>query len=113
MKLKEIIWETCSKCGSRKIIQEESYGCDECKICIDDGLNPKQNKYPEVLVLTVFWKKAVKETIDFHYCSWKCLAKALKKVIKKKNIDFFSLPLCSFDNKNKGQTPKDFMNMFK
>jgi len=113
MKLKEQIWEKCSKCGCRtKKIQEESFGCDECKVPIDDGLNPKQNKYPEILNLTVFWNNG-EGTTHFNYCSWKCLVKALKKIIKNRKIDFFSLPLCSFDNKNKGQRPKDIMKLFK
>lgn len=116
MKLKDIIWETCSKCGrSTKVIQDESYCCDECKIPIDDKLNPKQNIYPEILNLTIFWKNGIGigETTYNQYCSWKCLVKALKKIIKNRNIGFFSLPLCSFDNKNKGQRPKDLMDLFK
>jgi len=113
MQLKKRIWETCSKCSGRtKVIQEESYGCDECKIPIDDKLNPKQNKYPEVMNLTVFWKNG-KDATHFDYCSWKCVIKALKKIVRNKEVDFFSLPLCSFDNNNKGQRPKDLISLFK
>jgi len=113
MKLKERIYKKCPKCHSTiDTLQEESFGCDYCTNPIDDKLHPKQKKYPEILDLTVFWKDD--KTIHYHLCSWNCLSKFLKRLIKKeKDIDFISLPICSFYNPHKGQTPKDLIKLFK
>lgn len=114
MKLKERKWDICKCCNQRtKIIQEDSYGCDTCRKSITDALlHPTQMKYSEVLGLMVFWKDDNKDK-DFHFCSWNCLFKMVKLLIKRKDINFMSLPYLAFDNKIKDQSPKEFISFIK
>lgn len=105
MKLKEQKWSECECCGSRKdVIQDESYGCDNCKEPIDEQLNVDHSKYHEFLEISVHKAEGGPST-RYHFCSWGCLFKKMKKI---KCDNFISLPFLTFEATRKGIRPRDF-----
>ena len=58
MKLKETKWRTCRTCHQRTtVIQEESFGCDECHKAIDEQLGSRNTQHHDHLEVTIFRKK--------------------------------------------------------
>jgi len=110
MLLKEEKREACEKCGRFiRIIQEASYGCDNCKKPIDDLINTGNTRYRDYLEITVFHHEGA-PTERFQFCSWKCVFNFLKKT---KTDYFLSLPFLSFEKTAKGQRVKDFLACIK
>lgn len=86
MIIKERVYQECKCCGSRKMVSDEEYGCDNCGKPIDmfNGDNH--------LGATVHWRD--KDAEGLHFCSWRCTFSKLSTV----NTDYFiSWPLVSFD----------------
>ena len=109
MLLKERVYEKCSQCNqTTKVIQEKSYGCDCCKKPIDELLNSGNTKHNDYLQVTVFHDG--NKADDFQFCSWVCVFKKLKKI---KTNYFITLPYLAYDQKEKGQTVKDFWKCIK
>ncbi len=84
-------------------ISEEVYGCDEC--------NKEIKEYPNEtgrLDLTIFFQN--NETERLHFCSWKCVLKALPKI---KTDYFITLPMIHYggDECVKGKDAKAFMKV--
>jgi len=99
MLLKDRVWKSCPTCGSnRELVSEEVFGCDQCHKKTSD----------EVLQVNVFFKNDV--TDNYHFCSWACVLKKLKRL---KSDYFIDLPLLHFDGAPKGQRPVDFWKAIK
>jgi hypothetical protein len=97
--IKEQEWKECKKCGSRKLIKHEEYGCDNCK----KPINTLWDKDKDYLKIDVFRHEL--ETEQKTFCCWKCALEYLSTV----ESDYFvSLPYISFDNATPGCTDKDF-----
>lgn len=93
-------YQKCKCCGrNEKMIQDELYGCDNCKKEIGDATKG----LTDYLEITAHYQKG--DSKRLHFCSWSC---ALTKLKKLKTDYFISLPFLSFDNKVKGQRPSDF-----
>lgn len=108
MKLSEREWEVCKCCNTRtKVIQEESFGCDNCGKPIDDLLNNPDNNHRHYLEVSVFHNDAATDHLQF--CSWKCV---LAKLPKIKSDHFINLPFLTFDNSlEKGIRAQDFFRL--
>ena len=104
MKIKESVIERCSKCGGYiKEVSPKQYGCDFCSKRIE--ISDRKEKSSPYLQATIFYHK---DTKDIIFCSWKCLFSYLKK-LEKKGINFFSLPVLTFDRND----PGDFFERIK
>src|SRR5437867_827265 len=89
----------CKTCGTRKLIQDRKYGCDNCR---------KEMDFDEDhLRLDVFHPQ--KETDNYQFCSWKCVFTTLRKI---KIDDFVSLPLLS-KNRVSGKDVRAFWKELK
>lgn len=86
MIIKERRYKKCSKCGARKFVAEEVYGCDVCKKQIDitDSVS--------YLHFTVFRQSG--DTEHLHLCSWDCV---LEKLSTLESDYFVDLPYLYFD----------------
>jgi hypothetical protein len=104
MIIKERKYEPCPKCGSRKLISDDEYGCDYCKNQID--LSKPDSDY---LRLTVF-KKKQEHPDEYHFCSWNCVFKKLKML---ETDDFISLPFLLADTDNSKINIKAFWKAMK
>jgi hypothetical protein len=103
MKIRDLVREKCSKCGCNgKVIQEEAYGCDNCRKIID--LSKPEADY---LKVDLFFQN---HTEHLQFCCWKCLFKKCRGV----TTDYFiSLPFLKFDTKKPGLCGKDFWKHIK
>ena len=110
MKLKETKWRTCRTCHQRTtVIQEESFGCDECHKAIDEQLGSGNTEHRDHLEVTVFRKKT-ESAEHLHFCSWRCALAHLPKIC----TDYFvSLPFLQYDGRWPGTTAKDFFDAHK
>ena len=108
MLLKEEKWESCKSCGTRtKIIQQQTYGCDNCKKVID--FNKDDVEYLE---FSIFHnnEEAQRKVV----CSWLCFSKLIKKLIRNKETDYFiNLPFIQFGHKKVGTRAQDFLKILK
>jgi hypothetical protein len=113
MKLKEAIYDNgCEKCGAgKKLVKNEVYGCDNCK---KEVSSPYDN-VRTYLEVTVFYKDAEEETRHFHFCSWECVFKFVKRIQKTKHKSnyFLNLPYISFDKELTRPIYKDFIKALK
>ena len=98
MIIKKSQFKKCPKCGNRKLVSDEEYGCDGCGTPIEP-----YNGEEEYLHFQVF--NHGKGTKQLHCCSWGCVFIALKK---QKSDYFISLPYVSFDMKNPKMQSKEF-----
>ena len=98
-------WDTCPTCKrNNKVIQDELYGCDNCKKRIGGQTNGMDD-YLEVIV-----HNHNKESERLQFCSWICVFEKLKTI---KTNYFISLPYLGFDIKTKGQRVEDFWKAIK
>jgi hypothetical protein len=106
MIISEREWSTCPTCHHRdKLLHEDIYGCDTCKKVID--LNSKKGL--EYLEAVKFYQTN-SEATRHHFCSWKCLAKWLKKTDCS---HFISLPYLSYDTPHGKRLTKEFLRLLK
>ena len=104
MLIKDRTYKECNGCGHRRIATNEVYGCDTCKKVIDTN-NPER----EYLSATVH-KKGADRATDIQCCSWRCMAKALRKV---KTNYFVSMPFLMYEKAAKGMRAQDFFALLK
>lgn len=86
-----------------KRISDDVYGCDQCKKVIPDHPNETQR-----LEITVF--RHDNSTENLHYCSWKCVLKAIPNI---KTDYFASLPFLYFDEGMKDRCAKELIDLIK
>lgn len=99
----EPIYEKCECCGHRKsIIKDVEYCCDNCGSPMEIG------KDGTLLTIGVFNKD--KATINYEFCSWKCVIEKLKTL---ESDYFINLPYLSFDTDISGCSAKDFLSLLK
>lgn len=101
MIIKKQEFKTCSKCGNRKMVSGEKYGCDSCKKPIDFNKSPEESEH---LRITIFYRNS-DNTKNLHFCSWEC---AFQKLMTIKRGDFISMPYLSFDVRNQKMGIKGF-----
>ena len=109
MKIEEARYETCKECGTRKrMISEESYGCDECGKQISIESNGKTHH--DFLQLKVF-RHVGSDTESREFCSWACVFAFLPKI----ESDYFvSLPFLQYEaDVVPGQRVSDFFKLLK
>lgn len=93
MIIKQTKYKKCKSCGRSSFVSGPVYGCDCCgKEFTEEG------RLEGSLQASVFYAD-LKETSNFHYCSWKCCLKHLKTV---KTDYFISLPYLLFDERKNG-----------
>jgi|GEM_PF-2079667 len=93
MIIKKQEFKTCSKCGNRKMVSGEEYGCDICKKPIDFNKPPDECEH---LSMTIFYRKS-DNAKDLHFCSWEC---AFQRLMTIKKGDFISLPYLILNVRN-------------
>ena len=79
--------KTCDKCGHTEYTSRNTISCDCCdKELKDDG---GENNY----IHSICFNKQ-HDTIDLHFCNWKCLKNYIPTYLKehRENIDFVTLP---------------------
>lgn len=82
-------------------------GCDQCKKKLPTG----KGGYQTSLEVSVFDTVAGEtESKRLEFCSWKCVAKAVKK---EKSNYFISLPYLHCDGQPKGMNFADFIRILK
>lgn len=100
MIIKERQFQACSKCGTRKLVQDEVCGCDNCKKVIDFNAH---DPYLEAIIY-----KRAGEADHLHFCSWECTLKKLRTV----RCDYFiQLPFLLFDEDRERIQAKDFWKL--
>jgi len=105
MIIKENEFEECPKCGTRKLIKDEEYGCDTCKTNIHYLSGNDEREYLEI---TIFHHD--NDTDRLHFCSWACLFEKLKTL---KTDYFISLPYLMFDSNVKSLGVEGFWEAIK
>lgn len=101
MIIKEREYKTCPECGSKELVEEAVFGCDNCEKPIDFNKSEKEREY---LHITVFYHE--KEGTDsLHLCSWKCVFQKLRTL---KTDSFIDLPYLSFDMANREMRVEGF-----
>lgn len=112
MIIQERQWSECICCGRRdKLLQEELYGCDQCKKEID-LINPDVDK---TLRLKVVYHGS-RSGEFLHFCSWFCVLKFLKRFKKTEYYEdgsFISLPFVNYDHSAIGVRYQDFFAAMK
>ena len=104
MILREAKWKECPCCGRRgDLLQDEKYGCDECKKEID--MSKPGSDY---LRVTVHSNDERARSMEF--CSWRCTVKGLKKI---KTDYFIAMPFLNYDTRKKGLMATDFFKLIK
>lgn len=86
MIIKERKYRTCKRCGSRKMVKDEEYGCDNCKKPID--LTDRST----YLSVDLFQQQG--ETSHVHLCSWECV---LGFILYAESDYFITLPYIHCD----------------
>ncbi len=79
MIIKDTQWEKCNKCGSRRAVSREAYGCDVCK---------KELAIGEQLDLSMI-RENDGEVIVYNLCSWPCVFEKLSRI---KPNNYIELP---------------------
>lgn len=91
-------YEDCGECGRHKrTIQDQTYGCDNCRKEIQHELEAGKRQH---LQMTVFREPMDSSSQHLEFCSWRCVLKYLPKI--KCNY-FVNLPYLHFD----GGYPKE------
>jgi len=107
MLIKQRVVEKCKECDH--IVREvspEQFGCDECRKPIEYEVWGKSHH--DYLEITVFHNSS-DSTEHLHLCSWKCVAKKLRKV---KSDYFVSLPFLHYEKDTvPGQRASDFLKL--
>lgn len=89
MLIKEATYRTIPS-TRQEIVNEEIYGCDECKKELSNT-----GDYCKVLPMAVFLRTTDKPAVHLEFCSWKCLLKYLPKI----ESDYFShLPMVTYES---------------
>jgi len=90
-----------------RVLEEERYGCDECKKQIDE-MGGGEHEYLE---LKIFRNPGDNQSQHLHLCSWKCV---LKKVRKVRSDYFVVLPFLLYKKKvKKGLRASDFLKLLR
>ena len=84
---------TCEHCNQSHFVGPDEYACDQCGATVDGSFN-----------LTAFFIE--RETVDFHFCGWRCLTRKLPEI---QSDHFAALPYLHFDDAAPGQGVKDFL----
>lgn len=107
MLIQEAKYSTCGECGRHKsTVQEEIYGCDNCRKEIQRNLKANKRQH---LQLTVFHDPANSSSQHLEFCSWKCVIAYLPKI---KSNYFVSLPYMHFDEGySKEMTGKELIRL--
>ena len=101
MILRETIYETCEKCGTRRHVADAQHGCDQCGKVIPRG------DYP--LNFTVF-RHELGDTTEYYCCSWSCTLALLKTVLESGGeFSFISLPTIDGKDMGTGKTGAEFL----
>ena len=88
------------------LVQDEVYGCDECRKEIK---RIDFNESVNYLDLTIFRNKD-NSTDRKQFCSWRCVLKYLPKI----KCDYFvSMPMLYYDNANEKVSAKELMKLLK
>ena len=93
MLIQEEKYSSCGECGRRKAtIQEQTYGCDNCRKEIQHELEAGKRQH---LQMTVFRHESDTSAENLEFCSWKCVLAYLPKI---KSDYFINLPYLHFDS---------------
>jgi len=100
----------CMECGNIKEYEEREFFCDYC----DNEINNKNIEQHNMLEISVFFKyndiDNDDNTINYQFCSWKCVIEKLKTI----ECDYFiSLPELIYEPTKEGLKAKDFLELLK
>ena len=76
MIIRNIEFEACEHCGTRKFTRGPIYGCDCCGAKLYDS------------DLTVYLNTLKENEVEMHFCSWLCMLRRLKNIEWDGFIDF-------------------------
>jgi hypothetical protein len=88
--IREAEFSECGECGTRRMVLDKSFGCDQCGKEID--LARRHADY--IGDLTVF-RRGDERTTSYHFCTVECTVKFIASMRLPKDLDFVSFPLLS------------------
>jgi hypothetical protein len=85
--IREAEYSECGECGTRQMIRDKSFGCNQCGKEID--LAKRHRGY--IGDLTVF--RHGEESVSYQFCTVACFIEFVATMRLPKNFDFVGFPL--------------------